>query len=73
MFDLPDCSQCGCAGLEIRNGPNHNAPLIGRYCGNGWVEPIAIGSHEVFLQYDSYTIDGHSGFEVLYEFKDISG
>ena len=27
----------------------------------------------MFLEYDSYNLNGHSGFEVLYEYKDISG
>ena len=73
-FDLPDCENCGCGGLDVYDGSTHNDPLVGRFCRGGWTEAeLVFGGDSAYLEYDSYLLAPHSGFEIYYEFFDTAG
>ena len=70
-FDLPDCENCGCGGLDVYDGSTHNDPLVGRFCRDGWTETeLVFGGDSAYLEYDSYLLAPHSGFEIYYEAPD---
>ena len=73
-FDLPDCHSCGCAGLDVYDGPTHNDRLVGRFCRDGWQQTeLVFGGDSAYLEYDSYMLAPNAGFEIRYEFFDTTG
>ncbi|ELT97929.1 hypothetical protein CAPTEDRAFT_223051 [Capitella teleta] len=72
-FDLPVCTNCGCASLSFYDGDNEYAPLLGEFCGVGWNTSFVIsGKSTSSLLYENYQLAPHMGYKIKYSFYSIS-
>lgn len=52
--------------LEVRDGDNSQAPMIGKYCGRQKPRDIVASSNKLYIKFQSDTNIGKDGFEAKY-------
>ena len=64
-FNIEQCTNCQCDGLEIRDGASSNSPLIGsKLCGNYIPETLqSSGNSVTFIFTSDYSVT-RSGFKL---------
>jgi len=62
-FDLEESADCTADYVEIRNGTDKAAPLIGRYCGKTLPEPIKSSSQSLYMTFHSDELGAFKGFK----------
>ncbi|XP_043916230.1 cubilin-like [Protopterus annectens] len=65
-FDLEQHSQCNFDYLEVRNGSDSSAPLIGKYCGSALPNPIFPKNHILYMRFKSDFSSARNGFEITW-------
>jgi len=67
-FDLEYCVFCKCDYLEIRDGKNSTAPLLGKYCQKGKLSaPIYSTGRFLWIKFYSDVGGSFQGFRTLYK------
>ncbi|CRL00998.1 CLUMA_CG014207, isoform A [Clunio marinus] len=66
-LDIESHATCRFDGLEIRNGANVFAPLIGKFCGSEVPAPIRSFGHELYLKFYSDSSRSGKGFEIEWD------
>lgn len=67
LMDTEVCWRCECDGVEIYDGNNSSAPLIGRYCGRGLLPPlIKSRGNELYVRFKSDSGLHGRGFKAAY-------
>uniref|UniRef100_H2YKV3 CUB domain-containing protein n=1 Tax=Ciona savignyi TaxID=51511 RepID=H2YKV3_CIOSA len=65
-MDIEDHAECGWDYLELRDGPDETAPLIGRFCGQIPPPSITSLSNNLWLKFRSDEAQVGSGFRATY-------
>jgi cubilin len=66
-FELEPHTICRFDGLEIRNGGNGFAPLIGKFCGSEIPQPIKSYGNQLYIRFTSDSSRGGKGFEIEWD------
>ena len=70
FFQLESCflssPTCSCDHLEIRDGTDSNAELLGRYCGNEYPTAVQSSGKFMWIEFDADSSDNERGFFVKY-------
>uniref|UniRef100_A0A8D0GFF0 Cubilin n=1 Tax=Sphenodon punctatus TaxID=8508 RepID=A0A8D0GFF0_SPHPU len=66
VFTLEDTSQCIYDFLEIRNGSDASAPLLGKYCGHALPSPVFPKNHVVYLRFKSDALIAYDGYKITW-------
>ncbi|KAG2458577.1 CUBN protein, partial [Polypterus senegalus] len=65
-FDLESHTSCSYDYLEIRNGSDASAALLGKYCGSTLPNPVFPGSNLLYLYFKSDFSMARNGFEITW-------
>ncbi|XP_037091349.1 CUB domain-containing protein 2-like [Pollicipes pollicipes] len=67
-FELEGSFNCIFDFVEVRDGPDPDSPLVGRYCGrNTLPPPFAASGNELYVRfYSDYSVS-HGGFSATYD------
>ncbi|KAF0296268.1 Cubilin [Amphibalanus amphitrite] len=67
-FELEFSRNCIFDFVEIRDGPDPDSPLVGRYCGRESVPPPVVGtSNQLYVRFFSDISIAHGGFSATYD------
>lgn len=66
-FDMEAHATCRFDGLEIRNGGNIFAPLLGKFCGIDIPPPLKSFGNQLFFKFTSDSSRGGKGFEIEWD------
>ncbi|XP_049633697.1 cubilin [Suncus etruscus] len=66
MFVLEDSSECRQDFLEVRNGRDSSAPLLGTFCGTLLPNPIFSQTHELYLRFKSDSAGSGLGYDIIW-------
>lgn len=62
-FDLEQSENCDADYVEIRDGTDKAAPLIGKYCGRTMPEPIKASAQSLYIMFHSDELGTLKGFK----------
>uniref|UniRef100_F7D8H4 Cubilin n=1 Tax=Ornithorhynchus anatinus TaxID=9258 RepID=F7D8H4_ORNAN len=65
-FAVEPTTGCQHDFLEVRNGSDEGAPLLGRYCGTELPNPIFPRNHVLRLRFKSDVIHSRSGYQITW-------
>ena len=65
-FLLEADQQCRKDYLEIYDGPNLNAPLVGRYCGASRPFPVTSSSNQLYIRFKTNYALEFTGFRAVF-------
>ncbi|XP_024431584.2 cubilin [Desmodus rotundus] len=65
-FGIEDSSGCRRDFLEVRNGSESSAPLLGTYCGTLLPNPIFSRNNELYLRFKSDGATSSRGYEITW-------
>ncbi|KAJ7381121.1 hypothetical protein OS493_004719 [Desmophyllum pertusum] len=62
-FDLEESVNCTADYVNIRDGKDKTAPLIGRYCGKTPPEPVKASAQSLYIMFHTDELDAFKGFK----------
>lgn len=65
-FEIEQHQECAYDHLEVYDGPNSLAPILGRFCGSKKPDPVVASSSSLFLRFYSDASVQRKGFQAVH-------